>query len=44
MINGTLVEPGDSVEGFELLRIEPRVAVLSDGRREITLRLGPDGG
>lgn len=44
VINGTLMEPGDSVEGFELVRIEPRVAVLSDGRREITLSLGPGGG
>lgn len=44
VINGILVEPGDEVEGCELLRIEPRTTVLSDGEREIVLRLGPEGG
>jgi len=44
VINGTLMEPGESVEGFELVRIEPRTAVLSDGEREVVLVLAPGGG
>jgi hypothetical protein len=43
VINGTLMEPGESVEGFQLVRIEPRTAVLSDGERELVLVLGPGG-